>query len=70
MSPLVWRKKLNFSTTPMLCDRYSGFPPLHRKPTKCFKGGRVLRSVFKADFSFFTSLSTAEAHVSGVKFTA
>ena len=23
----------------MLCDRYSGFPPLHRKPTKCFKGG-------------------------------
>ena len=25
----------------MLCDSYSGFPPLHRKPPKCFKG-RVL----------------------------
>ena len=25
----------------MLCDRYSGFPPLHREPTKCLKG-RVL----------------------------
>ena len=38
MTPLVWRKKRCFSTTSMLCDRYSGFPKLHRKPTKCFKG--------------------------------
>ena len=42
MTPLVGRKKRNFSTTSMLCDRYSGFPPLHREPTKCLKGGRVL----------------------------
>ena len=31
-------KKRYFSTTSMLCDRYLGFLPLHRKPTKCFKG--------------------------------
>ena len=24
--------------TSMLCDWYSGFPPLHREPTKCLKG--------------------------------
>ena len=26
----------------MLCDRYSGFPPLHRKPTNGASRGRVL----------------------------
>ena len=31
-------KKRYFFTTSMLCDRYSGFPPWHGKPTKCFKG--------------------------------
>ena len=50
MTLLVWRKKRNFSTTSMLCDRYSGFPPLHREPTKCLKGAcpRLLydRSMF------------------------
>ena len=30
MTPLVWRKKRYFSTTSKLCNRYSGFPPLHK----------------------------------------
>ena len=29
MTQLVWRKKRNLSTISMLCNRYSGFPPLH-----------------------------------------
>ena len=29
----------NFSTTSMLCDRYSGFPPLHRKANKVLQWG-------------------------------
>ena len=48
------KKKRYFSTSSKLCHRYSGFPPLHRKPTECLKGAcRCLlydRSVFKFDF--------------------
>ena len=39
MTPLVWRKQRYFSTTSMLCDRYSGFPPLRRKANKVLRGG-------------------------------
>ena len=56
-------KKRYFSTTSMLCDRYSGFPPLYRKPTKCFKGACPClsydRSVFnKSSYSSVSLYST------------
>ena len=55
MTPLFCRKKRYFSTTSMLRDRYFGFPPLHWKPTKCFKVACPCllqdRSVFKVDLN-------------------
>ena len=60
---MVWLRKRYFSTTSMLCDRYSGFPPLHRKPTKCFKGACSYllwdRSVFKLPTSSVSMISRA-----------
>ena len=35
-------KKSYFSRTSILCDRYSGFPSLHRKVNKVLQGGRAL----------------------------
>ena len=32
-------QNLYFSTTSMLCDRYSGFPPLYRKANRVLQGG-------------------------------
>ena len=37
-----------------------------RPDQKCLR--KAEEENFKADFSFFTTVSTAEAHVSGVKF--
>ena len=51
----------------MLCDRYSGFPPLHRKPTKCFKGacpcllqGRSVFNIIEAYFNAFIGFASIQ----------
>ena len=55
MTPLFCRKKRYFSTTPMLRDRYFGFPPLHKKANKVLQGGvslpfnRIVSCLSKGD---------------------
>ena len=42
------KKTRYFSTCSMLCDCYSGFPPLHRKANKVLQGGVSLPFIYIA----------------------